>query len=69
MAMHTSEADPGIEKGGGAYLGQFRGLFKEFGAKTGGRATPAPPSRSAPVAYMPSCELLTSVRVTVCALV
>ena len=41
------EADPGFEKGGGAggtvasfwaYLGQFKGLFKEFGAKTGGRA-------------------------------
>ena len=26
-----------------AYLGQFRGLFKEFGAKTGGRVPPAPP--------------------------
>ena len=34
-----------------AYLGQFRGLFKEFGTKTGGRAPPAPPppSGSAPV--------------------
>ena len=50
-------ADPGFEKGGGAggseasfeaYLGQFRGLFKEIGAKTGGRASPAPPSGSAP---------------------
>ena len=38
-----------LKKGGGAggsrasfwaYLGQFRGLFKEFGAKTGGRASP-----------------------------
>ena len=29
----------------GAYLSQFRGLFKEFSAKTGGRA---PPSGSAP---------------------
>ena len=28
-----------------AYSGQFRGLFKEFTAKTGGRA---PPSGSAP---------------------
>ena len=45
-------ADPGFEKGGGAegsgvrfpaYLGQFRGLFKEFGTKKGGRASPAPP--------------------------
>ena len=45
-------ADSGFEKGGGAggsgasfwaYLGQFRGLFKEFHAKTGGRAPPAPP--------------------------
>ena len=26
-----------------AYLSQFRGLFKEFDAKTGGRASPAPP--------------------------
>ena len=25
-----------------AYLGQFRGLFKEFSAKTGGRAPPPP---------------------------
>ena len=35
----------------GAYLGKFRGLFKEFGRKTGGRAPPAntpPPSGSAP---------------------
>ena len=46
-----SGADPGFEKGGVAggswalpkdFLGQFRGLFKEFGAKRGGRATPAP---------------------------
>ena len=45
-------ADPGFEKEGGAggsgtsfwaYLGQFRILFKEFSAKTGGRAPPAPP--------------------------
>ena len=27
----------------GAYLVQFRGLFKEIGTKTGGRASPAPP--------------------------
>ena len=42
-------ADPGFEKGGGAsgsgtsfeeYLWQSRGLFKEFGAKTGVRAPP-----------------------------
>ena len=48
----TTGADPGIKKRRGdggsgasfwAYLGQFRGLFKEFGAKTGGRAPPAPP--------------------------
>ena len=45
-------ADPGFEKGGGAggsvasfwaYSGQFRGLFKQFDVKTGGRAPPAPP--------------------------
>ena len=45
-------ADPGYEKGGGvggsgasfwAYLGKFRGLFKEFGAITGGRAPPCAP--------------------------
>ena len=44
-------ADPGFEKGGGAggsrarpqdFLGQFKGLFKEFGAKRGGRAPPHP---------------------------
>ena len=54
--MHSG-ADLGFEKGGGAggsgasfwaYLGQLRGLFIEFGAKTGGRAPPAPPSGSAP---------------------
>ena len=42
-------ADPGFEKEGGAggsvaslraYLGQFSGLFKEFGVKTGGHAPP-----------------------------
>ena len=47
-----SGADPGFEKGGGAvasgarfqdFFGQFRGLFKEFGAKRGGRAPPAIP--------------------------
>ena len=47
-----SGADPGFEKGGGAggsgasfeaYLGQFRGLFKEFDAKTSVREPPAPP--------------------------
>ena len=47
-----SGADPGFEKGGGAggsvasfwaYSGQFRGLFKQFDVKTGGRAPPAPP--------------------------
>ena len=41
-----SGADPGFEKGGGAggsgacprdFFGQFKGLFKEFGAKRGGR--------------------------------
>ena len=50
--MMFAGVDPGFEKGRGAggsgasfwaYLGQFRGLFKEFGAKTGGRAPPAPP--------------------------
>ena len=30
------------------FFGQFRGLFKEIGAKRGGRAPPAPPSVSAP---------------------
>ena len=30
------------------FFGQFRGLFKEFWAKRGGRAPPAPPSGSAP---------------------
>ena len=48
----TAGEDLGFEKGGGAdgsgasfgtYLGQFRGLFKAFGAKTGGRAPPALP--------------------------
>ena len=52
-----SGADPGFEKGGGAvssgarsqdFFGQFRKLFKEFGAKRGGRSPPAPPSGSAP---------------------
>ena len=51
--MCMSGADPEFEKGGGvggsprqAFLtnvGQFRGLFNEFGTKRGGRATPAPP--------------------------
>ena len=50
-------ADPGFEKGGRVvaseagsqdFFGQFRGLFKYFGAKRGGRAPPAPPSKSAP---------------------
>ena len=49
----TAGEDLGFKKRGGAggsgasfgtYLGQFRGLFKAFGAKTGGRAPPAPPS-------------------------
>ena len=48
----VSGADPGFEKGGdaegsgarfSAYLGQFRGLFKEFGTQRGGRAPSAPP--------------------------
>ena len=30
------------------FFGQFRGFFKEFGTKKGGRAPPAPPSGSAP---------------------
>ena len=48
--MHrVSGVDPGFEKGGGAvasgarsqdFFGQFRGLFKEFGATRGGRAPP-----------------------------
>ena len=47
-----SGADSGFEKGGdadgsearfSAYLGQFRGLFKEFGTQRGGRAPPPPP--------------------------
>ena len=51
-----SGKDPGFEKGGdaegsgarfSAYLGQFRGLFKAFGTKRGGRAPPAPSSGSA----------------------
>ena len=57
--MPSPGADSGFEKGVGAegsgarfsaYLGQFRGLFKEFGTKRGGRAPPAspPPSGSAP---------------------
>ena len=53
--VRETGADPVFEKGGGAdgsgasfeaYLGQFRGLFKEFGTKTGGCAPPvtcAPP--------------------------
>ena len=55
-------AYPGFEREGGvvgtgarisylAYLGQFMGLLKEFVAKTGGHAPPAPPplpSESAP---------------------
>ena len=57
MCESMPGADPGFEKGGGAvasgarsqdFSGQFRGLFKEFGAKRGGRAPPAPPSGSAP---------------------
>ena len=53
----TPEADPGFEKGEGAggsgaspqdFFDQFRGLFKDFGAKKGGRTPPAPPSRSTP---------------------
>ena len=48
---HPPGADPGFEKGGGAvasgarsqdFFGQFRGLFKEFGAKRGGIAPPGP---------------------------
>ena len=43
-------AGPGFEKGEGAgdFVAQFRGLFKEVGAKRGGRAPPPPPSGSAP---------------------
>ena len=50
--MDHSGADPGFEKGGGAggseasfaaYLGKFKGLLLEIGAKMGGRAPPAPP--------------------------
>ena len=53
LGLH-SVADPGFEKGEGAgacpqdFFGQFKVLFKEFGAKRGGRAPPAPPSGSAP---------------------
>ena len=45
-------ADPGLEKRGGAgasgarhqdFFGQFRGLFKKFGAKSGGRVPPLEP--------------------------
>ena len=45
-------ADPGFEKGGGAvgsgarsqdFFGQFRGLLKTFGAKSGGLALPCAP--------------------------
>ena len=48
--MSCAGADPGFKKGGGAvgsgarsqyFFGQFRGLFKEFGTKKGGRATPS----------------------------
>ena len=48
----STGADPGFEKGGGAggsgsrpqdFFGQFRGLFKVFGAKRVGRAPPPPP--------------------------
>ena len=52
--VHFAGADPGSEKGGGTVhvasgahsedvFGQFKGLFKEFGAKRGGRMPPAPP--------------------------
>ena len=43
---HNAGADPGYEKGGGLraqtnnFFWQFKGLFKEFGAKRGGRAPP-----------------------------
>ena len=49
ITVFSARADPGFEKGGGAegsgvrfskYLGQFRGLFKEFGTKRGGCAPP-----------------------------
>ena len=49
--LHPSGADPGFEKGGAQGIrgfvfkisfSQFRGLFKEFGTKRGGRAPPPP---------------------------
>ena len=52
-------ADPGFGKGEGAggsgarpqdFFGQFKGLFKEIGAKRGGRAPP--PSGSTPVMHL-----------------
>ena len=48
----STGADPGFEKGGGAggswarpqdFFGQFRGLFKVFGAKRVGRVPPCAP--------------------------
>ena len=59
-------ADPGFEKGGGAggsgsrpqdLLGQFGGLFEEIGAKMGGRAAPASPSRSSPGWVGTGCQM------------
>ena len=47
--LYLTGADLGFEKGGGAgglgarpqdFFGQFRGLFKEIGAKRGGRGRP-----------------------------
>ena len=60
-------ADPGFEKGGGAggsgarpqdFLGQFRGLFKVFGAKRVGRKPPCAPLPLAPRLLQAICHEL-----------
>ena len=70
LRLRPPGADSGFEKGGGAggsgasfwsYLGQFRGLFKEFGAKTGGRVPPPLWIRACPRPHTDSSQLAAKV--------